>query len=189
MIACDNTDVEIFFSGRKMAHLWSKFEQFHLSENMRLIGRGPEETEFARYLMRIGNGTENEDIDSAESAEVEIPIPHQLKSTAKSISDFCEEIYPNLKDIVSRGLEENDSNWHQWLVERAIICPTNSNVEDINSTIIKSFPGKMQTYMSYDVCLTKEQVKFHIDILNIYKHFYFRVTNIVNIFSETQLYH
>ena len=147
--------------------MWKKFEQFHLTENMRLIGSGTEEVNYASYLLEIGNGVEaekegRESCDS--SAEIKVPIPTQLMSAAKNVSEFCDEIYPNMKNIVSTGLQSEDKSWHEWLTERSIICPTNCNVSDINELLIHKFPGEMQTYKSFDRCATKDQV----NILHIY---------------------
>ena len=144
-----------------MEILWRKFEQFHLTENMRLIGRGPEEVDFAQYLLTIGNGIETSNgVDqlSDSSAEVEVPIPPSLRSKAKTVEEFCGEIYPNLKNIVQAGLQSNENSWHEWLTERAIICPTNDNVSSINDILIKLFPGQMHTFKSFDRCSTDGQV-------------------------------
>ena len=151
-----------------MAHLWRKFEQFHLTENMRLIGRGPEELDFAQYLLTIGNGSETssrQDQPNDPSAEVEVSIPSKLRSTANTVEEFCAEIYPNLKNIIQAGLQSNENNWHEWLTERAIICPTNDDVSSINDILIKSFPGQMHTYKSFDRCSTDGQVS-KIDVFN-----------------------
>ena len=144
-----------------MANLWRTFELFHLTENMRLIGRGPEEVDFAQYLLTIGNGTvtsSSGDELNESSAEVEVPIPSSLRSKAQTVEEFCGEIYPNLKNIVQAGLQSNENSWHEWLTERAIICPTNDNVSSINDILIKLFPGQMHTFKSFDRCSTDGQV-------------------------------
>ena len=145
-----------------MKNLWQKFELFHLTENMRLIGRGPEEVDFAQYLLTIGNGSLNSSRDpSIETpAEVEVPIPSKLRSTATTAEEFCSEIFPNLKTIVQAGLQSNDNTWYEWLTERAIICPTNDDVSRINDILIKAFPGEMHTYKSFDRCSTDGQVSY-----------------------------
>ena len=144
-----------------MAKLWRKFELFHLTENMRLIGRGQEEVDFAQYLLTVGNGSVTSigrDELNESSAEVEVPIPSKLRSTAKTVEEFCREIFPNLKNIVQAGLQSNENSWYEWLTERAIICPTNDDVSRINDILIKSFPGEMHTYKSFDRCSTDGQV-------------------------------
>ena len=148
------------FPGRKMEHLWSQFTTYHLTENMRLIGRGEEECQFADYLLRIGNGTEPgvEESSDKSTAETKIAIPSKFLSKATNREDFIKEIFPSLSSIVTQGLESEDNSWHDWLCERAIICPTNADVNKINRAVIQEFPGELQTYKSHDKCLNREQV-------------------------------
>ena len=144
-----------------MEHLWSQFTTYHLTENMRLIGRGEEERQFAEYLLRIGNGTEQgveEPSTDKSTAETKIAIPSKFFSKATNKEDFIKEIFPNLSTIVTQGLQNEDTSWHDWLCERAIICPTNADVNKINKTVVQDFPGDPHTYRSHDVCLTKDQV-------------------------------
>ena len=144
-----------------MEHLWSQFTTYHLTENMRLIGRGEEERQFADYLLRIGNGTEQaveEPSSDKSTAETKIAIPSKFLSKATTREDFIKEIFPSLSSIVTQGLESDDNSWHDWLCERAIICPTNADVNKINKAVIQEFPGELQTYKSHDKCLNRDQV-------------------------------
>ena len=146
-----------------MEHLWSQFSTYHLSENMRLIGRDEEEKDFAEYLLRIGNGTEpgveEESSTEKSTAETKIVIPEIFLSKSTSKLDFIKEIFPSLSTIVTQGLESDDTSWHDWLCERAIICPTNADVNKINKAVVQDFPGDPHIYRSHDVCLTKDQVR------------------------------
>ena len=141
--------------------MWGNFTQFHLTENMRLIGRGENERNFAEYLLRVGNGTETS-VEStsceASSAETKIAIPPEFVSSAKTDLEFVREIFPNLSNTVTEGLDGNDTTWHNWLCERAIICPTNADVSKINKLVIEDFPGELITHKSHDKCRNHEQV-------------------------------
>ena len=140
-----------------MEDLWEQFEQFHLTTNMRLINAsGEEEKEFAEYLLRIGNGTEHCQRVDYSSDETKVPIPEQFISTAKTMREFCREIYPDITQVIN--LQSEDKSWHEWLTQRAIICPTNKEVQEINDIMIEEFPGEMHTYLSHDKCITKDQV-------------------------------
>ena len=133
---------------------------------MRLIGRGEDEMHFAEYLLRIGNGTEpgveEEESTVRSSAETKITIPERFLSKATNKLEFIKEIFPNLSNIVRQGLESDDTSWHDWLCERAIICPTNADVNKINKAVVQDFPGDPYAYRSHDVCLTKDQVLLQI---------------------------
>ena len=140
-----------------MQDLWEQFEQFHLTTNMRLINSsGEEEKEFAEYLLRIGNGTENCQRVDYSSDETKIPIPEQFISSAKTMREFCREIYPDIQNVIN--LQSDDKSWHEWLTQRAIICPTNKEVQEINDIMIEEFPGEPYTYLSHDRCTTEDQV-------------------------------
>ena len=70
--------------------------------------------------------------------------------------EFCREIYPDITQVIN--LQSEDKSWHEWLTQRAIICPTNKEVQEINDIMIEEFPGEMHTYLSHDKCITKDQV-------------------------------
>ena len=140
-----------------MEDLWERFEQFHLKTNMRLVNSsGEEEKEFAQYLLRIGNGTEGCQRVDYSSDETKIPIPEKFISPAKTMREFCREIYPDIQQVIN--LQSDDKSWHEWLTQRAIICPTNKEVQEINDIMIEEFPGEIHTYLSHDKCITKDQV-------------------------------
>ena len=46
-------------------------------------------------------------------------------------------------------------------MERAIICPTNKEVDKINNHMIESFPGEVHEYRSYDKLLEESQAHSH----------------------------
>ena len=88
--------------------------------------------------------------------ETKISIPQKFISTAKTIREFCSEIFPDIKQVVN--LQSDDKSWHDWLMERAIICPTNKEVQQINDLVLDEFPGVLHTYYSHETCLTEDQV-------------------------------
>ena len=97
-----------------MATLWNMFDQFHLSQNMRLTNAaGKEEREFAKFLLRVGDGLEGALANDSISADTLMTIPKKFWSTAKSTAQFCEEVYPQLSSVVSKGLQSEDNDWHQ----------------------------------------------------------------------------
>ena len=85
-------------------------------------------------------------------------FPPNSSQKPKNREDFIKEIFPSLSSIVTQGLESEDNSWHDWLCERAIICPTNADVNKINKAVIQEFPGELQTYKSHDKCLNRDQV-------------------------------
>ena len=78
-----------------------------------------------------------------------------------SLQDFCYQIYPNLTSIILDGEQTGDKSWQEWLLERAILCPTNADVDNINDILINSFPGEVHEYRSFDKLVTECQSEAH----------------------------
>ena len=140
-----------------MENLWEQFEQFHLTTNMRILNSsGQDEKEFAQFLLRVGNGSEGCEGVDYSSDETKIKIPEKFISTAKTVKEFCKEVFPDINTVIN--LQSDDKSWYDWLMQRAIICPTNKEVHEINDLMLDEFPGEQQIYRSYDECLTEDQV-------------------------------
>ena len=63
--------------------------------------------------------------------------------------DMSIENEKELLDFVFGGIENNYTD-SAWLSSRSIICPTNSEVDAINNTIMSIFPGDVKVYRSND---------------------------------------
>ena len=152
-----------------MEHIWKLFEQYHLDENMRLLNSGPDQREFAAYLLSVGDGQveDSEPNPFPTAAESRIPLRSELRSSAGSLNAFCEEIFPNVTSTILSCEQNGDKSWHDFLMERAILCPTNKDVDQINEIMINSFPGEVHEYRSYDKLITECQAhSFPVDLLN-----------------------
>lgn len=140
-----------------------------LQENMRVKGASKEEKDFADYLIRIGEGTEE---THPEVGQDMVKIPDHLKSKSENLNQFVEEIFPNLANVVSDGLKNqlNDPNWSDWLMNRAILAPTNADCEEINQLCINKLEGQMMIYRSADKCRhEKDTINFTQDYLHSIK--------------------
>ena len=122
-----------------------------------------------RYLLDVGEGKvkkPQKDVPdmietTAEDAEVDnedvsdmIEIPDYLRSQSRTVDEFCQEIFPNLKKEIA---ERSPSSWKKWLLSRAIICPTNVEAAEINQKLINQLPGQSWKYYSYDKVYNKTQ--------------------------------
>ena len=106
--------------------------------------------------MRIGNGQEKTYPDKGEDM---VLIPKNIRSSATNVKDFCAEIFPNLKEIVKEGLQneglgEENPYWKKYLMERFIICGTNEDCQEINDILIKELDGQAVSYRSADKVLS-----------------------------------
>ncbi|RYE13994.1 MAG: hypothetical protein EOP45_20325, partial [Sphingobacteriaceae bacterium] len=138
----------------KSSNLWQKVTKFNLKTNMRVLSIANAETNlFSEQLLELGNG--NFAIDP-QSGEIEFPENFcQLQS---SINELVSKVYPNIE---TNYIQEN------WLYERAILAPTNEEVDKLNHQILFKIPGNMIEYNSIDT-MTKEDeaVNYPTEFLN-----------------------
>ena len=115
-------------------------------------------------MVELPEGEVNEDEKDAD--EKMIVIPDYLRSKSKSVDEFCNEIFPNLRQRYE-SIKTIPSLWKDWLLSRAIICPTNAEAAEINQKLITQLPGQSWKYYSYDKVLNQtQQHKFPTEWLN-----------------------
>ena len=114
------------------SYLWKDIEIIHLHQNMRVIDDSEAE-EFREWLLQIGHG-QNSDEDS------KVEIPQDIRSNdVESLMNF---IYPNL-DTPSPPPPE-------YFLHRMILAPRNSDVNNLNETLLDKMNGNVKTYYSAD---------------------------------------
>ena len=94
--------------------------------------------EFAKYLLDLGDGKIP---ILRDRGEFKTRIRPELIIKGKSVQNLCDFVFPDLKKNHRKGT---------WLASRAIICPTNAEVDSINEVILKNFPGEERVYRSSD---------------------------------------
>ncbi|CAL0312721.1 unnamed protein product [Lupinus luteus] len=114
--------------------LWAYTNVLHLRQNMRSL----QDQNFAEYLMRIGDGVEPTIRDDL------VKVPQQMTIRWEgddSIQQLIQVIFPNL----------GSHGWDNcYMSERAILTPTNENVQKVNDIIIDHFPGEYHNLLSFD---------------------------------------
>jgi ATP-dependent DNA helicase PIF1 len=131
---------EIVDASLNRSYLWQFIKVMQLTENMRVkLSRDPEAIAFDDFSLKLGNG----DIETIEGTNlVQIPeemcmeivpntraIPNGEKDSMKKLAEF---VYPNLKESF---------NMKGWMNGRAILAPTNSQVNQINDMLTDMLPG------------------------------------------------
>ena len=119
--------------------LWKHFVVRHLTENMRIqSSQDPKLKVFDQWTLSIGNG----DVKTEGNNMIEIPAemcmiietnsPDNPHAEKKAMQRLANHVYPNL-----------GNNYRQkgWMNGRAILAPTNKQVDEINNIITDSFPG------------------------------------------------
>ncbi|XP_076957574.1 ATP-dependent DNA helicase PIF1-like [Bidens hawaiensis] len=104
--------------------------------------------QFAKWLLDIGEGN----VGGSNDGEATIDIPHDLL-----INDSYDPIQ-SLIDFVYPSILQNIKNI-EFFRERAILAPTNEDVQDINDRLISLFPRDEKVYLGSDsICPTEDFV-------------------------------
>ncbi|XP_010479356.2 PREDICTED: uncharacterized protein LOC104758217 [Camelina sativa] len=129
--------------------LWRFCSVLHLTKNMRLtIDSDPAEIksikEFSEWILKLGDGKLSQPNNG--EAVIDIPGDMLLMDNLDPIVSITNAIYPsllqNLKDV-------------NFFKGRAILCPTNEVVQEINNHIMDILPGETKEYYSCDkICPT-----------------------------------
>ncbi|XP_050914677.1 ATP-dependent DNA helicase PIF1-like [Lathyrus oleraceus] len=115
------------------SHLWNHTKILRLRQNMRSL----HDQEFAEFLIRIGDGVEPTKPDDMMRLASHIAIPWEGEHF---IQVLIQHIFPYLE------LHGWDASY---MVQRAILTPTNDDVQKLNDMIIDQFPGE-HNLLSFD---------------------------------------
>lgn len=108
---------------------------------------------FAKWVLDIGNGTIPATVknDESEPSWVQIPDDLLIKTDGEKIPALINEVFPDLL---------NNHRNPEYLSCRAIVCPNNATVDDINSYVVNMIPGKEKEYFSCDtICKSCEHIQ------------------------------
>ena len=116
---------------------WKHVKVLKLTENLRIKKHGGN-PEWANYLLTVGEGRlPIHVINGIEYTRV----PNSLVIESGRVSDLLQAVYANLSEKFKDKI---------WLYNRAIICPKNDDVHEINNAMLKLFPGKEEIFYSID---------------------------------------
>ena len=145
-IVVKGTRAQIVDSCIVRSYLWTSVHVIHLTQNM----RAKDDQSYAQFLLRIGNGDEvyvQDDI---------IQLPNDIVepwTNTSSIYALINEVFAELNNRLG------DPNF---IMDRAILAPTNETVDDINNKVIELFLGSERIYYSFD--------KVEEDTHNLYQY-------------------
>lgn len=119
------------------SHLWKHCKVLKLTKNMRLLSNATQTNleelkEFSEWLLKVGEG----EINLPNDGIVDIDIPDDMlikDEGGNPIQTIVDEIYGKAFGLT------NDKNFYP---DRAILAPTNDDVDKINTYMLDMFPGK-----------------------------------------------
>ncbi|XP_021866617.2 uncharacterized protein [Spinacia oleracea] len=130
--------------------LWRHVQILRLSQNM----RSRNDEEFAAFLLRVGDGCEPMVHENMKKLPPSLCVTN---GNQNSIDSLVHEIFPNLTEHVGDVT---------YMVERAIITPTNNEVDMLNEKILKRFAGREIIYYSFDSVPKDRQNLYQQEFLN-----------------------
>jgi PIF1-like helicase len=130
---------EIIAASLSRSTLWQRIQILPLTQNMRL-DRNAEEAVFATWLLRIGEGQEQEGMEGM------VTLPAASKVIG-GIIDLIKISYPNLERIRQPP---------DWFAKRSILSTRNHDVDDINLRVLNMFPGLERVMLSADKVVEDE---------------------------------
>ncbi|XP_022881048.1 uncharacterized protein LOC111398366 [Olea europaea var. sylvestris] len=131
--------------------LWPSYLRLPLVENM----RAKSDPMFCTYLLRIGNGTEEERTCKCIMLSNSIILPFEDENTSLKI--LIHHVFPNIQAYVD--------NLHN-MINRVILTPTNECVDYINKILLEQIPGDFSTYYSFNEATDKSEQSLQEDFLN-----------------------
>lgn len=131
------------------SRLWQHVVLLRLHTNMRLLNPSLEESErdelerFSNWVLAIGDGTAPAERkgDEREASWVTIPDDLLIHTDGDKIAAIVSEVYPDFL---------MNHNNPEYLASRAIVCPNNITVDEINDFIVSLIPGDSVHYLSCD---------------------------------------
>ena len=135
----------------KSSILWQHVTKRSLTVNMRAhLQDDAAATDFQACLLSIGNGQLPITNDGLHC----LPCGVEVYSTGELIEAVFPQVEQNIHSMI-------------WLSERAILCPKNDGVNNINIELLNMLPGEATLYRSVDTMVDEEQVvHFPVDFLN-----------------------
>ena len=144
--------------------LWSSITILILHKNMRLQATNSdaasqkELSDFSEWILSIGEGNVPSQLPIDTPDEMLVPIPQDFL-----IKDYTEPI-PAIVDSVYADLANQYKNV-DYLKTRAILCPKNDTVDEINTYIVSLLPGEIKQYLSCDKVVKAPDSHESYDIL------------------------
>ena len=87
---------------------------------------------------------------------MKVALPVHLLLKSNSLDDLCHFVFEQL---------ETNYDTASWLCSRAILCPMNADVDEVNNLMIERFPGEATECKSSD-SVTDNEHQYPIEFLN-----------------------
>ena len=115
------------------SRVWQFVKVLKLTENMHVNTNVEAEKHFAKWQLDVGHGTFTNELGSMK-------LPDHFKCNENTIAFLVQTVYP--------GINQLPLPPDQYFAEHTILTSRNDDVDDINSEILKQFPGEEREFLS-----------------------------------------
>ncbi|XP_041011411.1 uncharacterized protein LOC121255199 [Juglans microcarpa x Juglans regia] len=133
------------------SYLWPTLTKFHLTENM----RARFDPDFSKYILELGKGMPPITID--ELVKISTAMLIHYENDATSLNLLVDAVFHNICDY-----SVNISS----TMNRAILTPNNSYIDEINTLLIQKFPRELKRYYNFDESIDASEQAVMEDFLN-----------------------
>jgi hypothetical protein len=148
-VVLHGSEADIVDASLKRSPLWRHVKVMKLTINMRVRTAGGDQDEFEQFLLRVGDGTEQE---YPEIGQNTIKIPSDIH-----ISSSIQELIDNVYSSLATGYQNS-----AYMSQRAILAARNEDVDELNQQVLDRFPGDTtHTYRSSDSATETDQVHLY----------------------------
>jgi ATP-dependent DNA helicase PIF1 len=142
---------QVVGSSLRMSYLWESMSHLKLVNNM----RAKNDPWFAKYLLRVGGGTEDTNSDDDIRLPDKVCVPYS--GSGSDLDNLIDFIFPNLNKNMS------DSTY---ITSRVILSTRNDWVDMINVQMIDRFQGEDMVYHSFDNAMDDPHNYYPPEFLN-----------------------
>ena len=141
---------EIVLAALNSSYPWEYCKVLKLTKNMRLLSgcltaeEANDLKDFSEWILKVGEGKIAEPNDG--EAEIEIPSELLITNFEDPIEAICKAVYGDFA-----SLQENKEP--KFFQERAILCPTNEDVNTINDYMLDQLEGNFIYFIIDFFCL------------------------------------
>jgi ATP-dependent DNA helicase PIF1 len=123
------------------SHLWQHVTILRLHINMRvMVTYYEEQQEFAKWVLNVGDGNLPATVEEGVDPDwIKIPSHMRLPAEDCSLKGLIQTIYPDHR------CHSGDA---MYLMQRNILAPKNTDVNEVNNAILESLSEESHTYLS-----------------------------------------
>ena len=129
----------------KSSTLWQHVQVLRLQQNMR-VQRASGSIDFCNFLLDVGSRSTERSCHGVFM--MNIPMSYSAAAPHNTLYRFCKKVYSEITSNLGA------STYIDYLAGRAIICPTNNAVDQVNDIVIgllESDRDQERTYYSHDI--------------------------------------